>query len=95
MEPDLILPKVMTPAIEKVLGRQHFACHDLAMILRHAGHDIPHRAEAEQAAVLWFLLPLAIRHGDEYLTHAFAYLRRYLPTVSKCFVGASEPGPGP
>lgn len=58
------LPAEMTPAIAEVLGRPNFMCGAIAEAYRHAGHEIPRKAEAEQAFVLFRFLPFAIVHGE-------------------------------
>ena len=60
----LIYPEEMSDAIRDVLGRPNFACIQIADLLRASGVEIPSKAEAEQAAVIHFLLKFVLRHGD-------------------------------
>jgi hypothetical protein len=46
-----------------ILGRPCFACCGLARRLREKGHQIEQKAEAEQAAVLHWMLNLYLKHG--------------------------------
>lgn len=65
----------LTPAIAKILGRPNFACATIAEMLRQAGQDVDHKAEAEQAAVIHYLLGLHVKHGDAWLEAAEADLK--------------------
>lgn len=62
--PALILPDKMTPAIDEVLGMMNFRTGPIAHFLRGTGDDIPRKCEREQSHVLFWLLKLAIEHGD-------------------------------
>lgn len=58
-----------------ILGRPNFACGQLAQILRLGGQEIERRAEHEQAAVIYFLLNIYLKHGSgwaEKASDAFA-----------------------
>ncbi|AUT49241.1 hypothetical protein [Achromobacter sp. AONIH1] len=58
-----------------ILGRPNFACGQLAQMLRLGGQEIEHRAEHEQAAVIYFLLNIYLEHGSgwaEKASDAFA-----------------------
>lgn len=59
-------PEEMTPALREVLGSLCFWCAPIAGALRAAGHDIAKRAEDEQAAVIHWLIPFALEHGDDW-----------------------------
>jgi hypothetical protein len=54
----------MTPELEKILGLMCFQCITFAQALRMGGHQIENRAEAEQAAVLHWMLGHYFRHGE-------------------------------
>lgn len=47
-----------------ILGRPNFACGQLAQMLRLGGQEIERRAEHEQAAVIYFLLNIYLKHGS-------------------------------
>jgi len=72
----LTLPREMTAAIAEVIGTPCFACIQVVGALRELGHEIARKAEAEQAAYIWFLLPFAIRHGREWRFYAAEELKR-------------------
>lgn len=58
-----------------ILGRPNFACGQLAQMLRLGGQEIECRAEHEQAAVIYFLLNIYLKHGSgwaEKASDAFA-----------------------
>ncbi|CAB3857461.1 hypothetical protein LMG3410_02103 [Achromobacter aegrifaciens] len=58
-----------------ILGRPNFACGQLAQMLRLGGQEIERRAEHEQAAVIYFLLKIYLKHGNgwaEKASDAFA-----------------------
>lgn len=58
-----------------ILGRPNFACGQLAQMLRLGGQEIERRAEHEQAAVIYFLLNIYLKHGSgwaEKASDAFA-----------------------
>lgn len=67
-------PAVMNDKMKFVLGLPNFRCGPEAQRLRLAGADIPHKAEAEQAAVIHWLLPFAIEGGEDWLARAMASL---------------------
>ena len=49
-----------------ILGRPNFWCYSVAQVLREDGHEIPTKAEEEQAAVIHWLLHLYLEHGDQW-----------------------------
>lgn len=57
-------PDQLTPALAEVLGMPNFRMHSIWMALREVGVVIEHQYEAERAAALHFLIPLALKHGD-------------------------------
>lgn len=61
--------------MRNILGRPNFACIRLAHWLREKGHEILHKAEEEQAAVLHWQLDLYLQHGARWILVADEYLR--------------------
>lgn len=61
-------------AVQNILARPNFACCGIAQKLREIGHDIPEKSEAEQAAVIYWMLNLYLLHGDEWSTVGEALL---------------------
>jgi hypothetical protein len=49
-----------------ILGRPNFMCAPIAARLRKLGHVIDEKAEAEQAAVIYWMLSLYECHGDSW-----------------------------
>ncbi len=70
-DPDAVAEAV-PPAIplddhtRDILGTMCFQCISIATALRAMGHDIPTKAEAEQAAVIHWKLNLYLAHGDKW-----------------------------
>lgn len=54
----------MTPELEKILGTMCFQTISLSQVLRAGDQAIAPRAEAEQAAVMHWMLSLWFVHGD-------------------------------
>jgi hypothetical protein len=58
-----------------ILGRPNFWCGQLSRNLRELGHDIPKKAEEEQAYVIYWMLGLYEQyrdtwiHGERNLSH--------------------------
>lgn len=65
----------LTPAAAEILGRICFQCIHVAQLLRAIGHEIETRAEAEQAAVIHYLLSFYATHGDGWAAAAEADLK--------------------
>jgi hypothetical protein len=61
--------------LSEILGRMCFTCIRIAELFRISGQNIPRKAEAEQAAVIYFLLRAYQRHGKDWSTHADAEMR--------------------
>lgn len=55
--------------LREILGRPNFACHEIARLLRRMGHEIAERAEAEQAAVIYWMLTKYAAHGRDWWPH--------------------------
>lgn len=49
--------------IKWILGRPNFACIGVANALRKSGMDIERKSEAEQAAVIYWMLEMYEMHG--------------------------------
>lgn len=58
------LPFEFDEEIEFILGRPNFVLGPYAHRLRDLGHKIPKKAEAEQAYVMYLLLDLYMKHGN-------------------------------
>lgn len=69
------LPAMNADLLE-ILGRPNFACNRIAAVLRVSGVSIANKAEAEQAAVIHWLLGLYLAHGSEWQAKAEAELKR-------------------
>lgn len=59
-----------------ILGRPNFWCGQLSRNLRELGHDIPKKAEEEQAYVIYWMLGLYEQHGDNWRSELEACLKR-------------------
>lgn len=59
----LELPDVMSDDLVEILGRPNFTCIRFALLLRADGQSIPRKAEAEQSAVIYWMLRLYAKHG--------------------------------
>lgn len=58
-----------------ILGMPNFRCGSFAMRLRELGHDIPQKAEEEQAYVIHWMLGMYEQHGNDWRTYCDAYLK--------------------
>lgn len=76
-------PTELTPALREVLGKPNFWCAPLANWLRQTGQEIESRAEAEQAAVLHWLIPIALEHGDNWREVSNARIKAMLESTIK------------
>jgi hypothetical protein len=54
----------LNAALTEILGRPSSRCGNIAYILRKGGQDIRPRPEDEQAAAVYFLLDIYLKHGD-------------------------------
>jgi hypothetical protein len=59
-----------------ILGQPSFACIAIARILKLNGQDIPPKAEAEQAAVIHWMLNLYLEHGENWRQAGEAEIKR-------------------
>lgn len=77
---EAIVPQTMqvpdNQIVRQILGRPNFGCIELVGMLRMRGDDIPPRAEAEQAAVLLFLLNCYLELPDRWHDNVRDKLRR-------------------
>lgn len=56
-------PDALTPDLSYVLGMPNLRCAPYAEVFREAGHDIPCKAEAEQAFVIHRMVRAVLQHG--------------------------------
>lgn len=65
---------IMSPELEYVLGRPNFWCGPIAHLFRDAGiwPTLEHRAHAEQARVIFWMVGLVLQHGTTWRDHAEA-----------------------
>jgi hypothetical protein len=71
-------PKDMDDELAFILGRPNFRCVGIANTFRvKGGVQIAHRAEAEQAFVIHWLIGLYLEHGDGWRAIADAELSRF------------------
>jgi hypothetical protein len=73
----------LTPELANVLGRPCFACINVAGLLRKAGQEIPRKAEAEQAAVIFWCLKQYLAHGDKWADVGEAELKAMHDAAAK------------
>ena len=66
-----------------ILGRPNFMCAKLADCLRKLGHEIPTRAEEEQAHVIYWLLGKYEEHGADWREAAANELRQLESVLPK------------
>lgn len=57
-----------------ILGRPNFACGPIASVLRSLGHEIEHKAEDEQAAVIHWMLSVYAEYGENWKRYGEKYL---------------------
>lgn len=77
------LPEVPTPAITEVLSMMPWETQPIAVALRAAGHDIPKKCEAEQAAAMFWALRFAVEHGEGWRRAAMAEILRLAETAGR------------
>lgn len=61
--------------LKEILGRMCFNCVSFAKMLRLDGHDIPEKAEAEQAHVIHWLLGHYLKAGKDWRASAEAEVK--------------------
>jgi len=62
--------------VEWILGRPCFVCSPIAHRLNELGHHIKPHAEEEQAAVIYWMLCLYEKHGEDWKKKADEELRK-------------------
>jgi hypothetical protein len=67
-----------------ILGRPCFWCGSIAEALRRNGHDIPTKAEDEQASVIHWMLSMYLKHGDKWREFAHHFLVEGRDHSSSC-----------
>jgi hypothetical protein len=65
LSPQPIVLNKLTEDVAEILGRPLFLCATIATLLRHDGAQIAEKAEAEQAAVIFWFLGLHAKHGPD------------------------------
>lgn len=70
-----MLPEKLNDDLLDILGRPNFACISIARILKASGWDIPPKAEAEQASVIFFTLKHWIADPANWRANAGAELQ--------------------
>ncbi|MFW7204172.1 hypothetical protein ACMGF7_24490 [Serratia sp. BNK-17] len=68
----------LTAELAGILGRPNFQCCHLAAAMRAGGHEIPRKAEAEQAAVIYFMLGHYLAHGEKWSEKAEEELQQLI-----------------
>jgi hypothetical protein len=66
----VVLPTIITPAIEDALALGPGDAFRIADVFRRAGTVVPYDPPKERAFVLFWALLLSLRHGDNWRTFA-------------------------
>jgi len=66
-----------------ILGRPNFTCIHMANVLRKNGHEIAKKAEDEQAAVIYWMLTMYEKHGDNWRDEAEKWLKDHVPSKTE------------
>lgn len=82
-EPAVAWPQSLTPDLRDILGMMCFEFISLAQCARAAGHDVPKRAEDEQAFWLHRLLGHWFTHGEDWRTAAAVDLQKMRAEAAK------------
>jgi|AntRauTorcE11898_2_1112593.scaffolds.fasta_scaffold08616_4 hypothetical protein len=61
----LVIPP-LNNELKTILGMPNFKCGSISGNLRDRGHEIPKKAEEEQAYVIHFMLHLYEKHGSSW-----------------------------
>ena len=61
-----------------ILGRPCFAVIGIVKVLRQNGHDIARKAEDEQAAAIFWMLQMYVKHGEDWRDKASKWLSEQL-----------------
>lgn len=67
----------------EILGKPNFTCAAHAQLFRLDGQAIPYKAEAEQAAVIYWLLCVYEEHGDKWREVAGSKLDEMIKRVKE------------
>ncbi len=66
----MILPDALDDDLIEILGMPNFSCGPCADVLRASGSNIPRRAEAEQAHMIFYLLGRYAKYGSAWRANA-------------------------
>lgn len=69
-------PSYIPPALAEVLGMPPFELDPWFRALREVGVEVPPKYEGEMASALFFLIPFALSHPDDWRGGAIAELKR-------------------
>lgn len=64
------------PEIKWILGQPNFMCAGIASALRKSGMEIERKSEAEQAAVIYWMLEMYEIHKDKWREAASEFLKQ-------------------
>ncbi|MFS2113337.1 hypothetical protein [Herbaspirillum frisingense] len=84
-------PDALTPDLSYVLGMPNFRCAPFAAVFREAGHDIPCKAEAEQAFVIHRMVRAVLQHGAGWDAAFAADLRTAAHKVKTALAAKDKP----
>jgi hypothetical protein len=76
-------PEDLTPELDEVLGWPLFKCGPFAHVFQKAGHNIPRKAEREQAFIHHWLIKLVLRHGAKWADVAQQELKALMPSAEQ------------
>jgi hypothetical protein len=62
--------------VKWILGRPNFLCADIARCLRMSGQEIEMKSEAEQAAVIYWMLEMYETHGKNWRNAVEEFLQQ-------------------
>jgi len=74
--------------MREILGRPNFSCARIAQVLRIGDADIACKAEAEQAAVIYWMLSMYGTHGADW----WSQCRNELQTILEAAKASEEEG---
>lgn len=60
--------------VKEILGRPNFQCANIAIALRTKGFKIEARSEDEQANVLYWMLTMYEKHGENWKDEATKFI---------------------
>lgn len=61
--------------VKNILGRPNFMCRSIANVLIKKGWDIKEKAEDEQANVIYWMLTMYEKYGENWKEKAEEYLK--------------------